>query len=327
MAFSPNKQYPNQRFSSIPVAEKFQNVFLGILLLTAFWSLNRAVHPVWADEITDLHQEIQSIENQLRNLHREELGLQSQETQLSETIRRLKEESKKSPGLLLDFRIEASLRDFRDLLLSIKKIESQEQELEEQLTNKTSHLRELLSQQIDQRVKIAQDLYRSGQEKKADEVYLQGLAAMDEYQKLSKTEIGEEPILNFPDTLELPPLSQAEPEQLTELADLLLDDAAWMAKEISHYTEIHKRLLQEKRLLDQLMGFQGVVERGQPSSSHRVQAILQERQELERKIRIINQKISVYQERERTLAQRAKQLQEIIHEKNRSLSPEKNKER
>jgi peptidoglycan hydrolase CwlO-like protein len=279
------------------------------------------------DEMNDLQQEIQSMESQLKQLHQEEMELQNREKQLSESIRHLKEESKKSQGLLLDIRIEASLRDFRDLLLSIKKVEAQEHELEEQLTTKRARLREVLSRKVDEQVKIAQDLYRKGQEKEADEAYLQGLSLMEDYKKLSKIEINEESIPILTDPLELPPLSKAEPEQLTELADLLLDDAELMAKEVTRYTEIHKRLLQEKRLLDQLMGFQGVIERGQPASNHRAQEIHRERQDLERKIRIISQKISVYQERERILTKRARQLQEIAEGKKQAPGPDKDKER
>jgi hypothetical protein len=322
MAFSPNKHREHYLFHLIPVPREFRSIILGILLMMSLWLLSPVIHHVMADEMNDLQQEIQSIESQIKQLHQEEMALQNREKQISETIRHLKDESKKSPGLLLDIKIEASLRDFRDLLLSIKNVEAQEHELEERLTAKRSHLRELLSRRIDEQVKVAQDLYRSGKEKEADEAYLKGLALMEDYKKLSKIEINEESAPNLTGTLELPPLSQAEPEQLTELADLLLDDAELMAKEVSRYTESHKRLLQEKRLLDQLMGFQGVIERGQPPSSHRVQEINRERQDLERKIRIISQKIAVYQERGRMLTQRARQLQEIAKEKKQALSPD-----
>jgi len=327
MAFSANKHRDLQFFYLIQVPKKFQHIVPGILLFMAFWPFSPLIHQVMADEIDNLRQEIQSIESQLKQLHQEEMALQSREKQLSETIRHLKEESKKSPSFLLNIRIEASLRDFRDLLLSIKEVETQEHELEEQLTTKRSRLREALSQRIGEQVKIAQDLYRKGQEKEADEAYLQGLGLMEDYKKLSKIEINEESAPHLIDTLELPPLSQAESEQLTELLDLLLDDAELMAKEVSRYTEIHQRLLQEKRLLDQLMGFQGVIERGQPSSSQRVQEIHRDRQDLERKIRIISQKITIYQEREKMLTQRARQLQEMAKGKKQVISPEKDKER
>ena len=77
---------------------------------------------------------------------------------------------------------------------------------------------------------VAEEL--SIKEKEADEVYLKGLAMMDDYKKLSKVTIDdEEAPLGLTEILELPPLSKAEPEQLIELADLLLADADLLTKE------------------------------------------------------------------------------------------------
>ncbi len=294
--------------------------FLGIFLIVSPWPLGIPAQFARAGEIADLQQEIKSVENQLKQLHQEETTLQEREKQLSERIRRLKEESRKSPGLFLEMRIEASLRDFRDLVLSIRKVETQEDKIQEELTSQKSHLREALSHRIDEYIKMAQDLYRKGREKEADEVYLKGLAMMDDYKKLSKVTIDEEAPLELTETLELPPLSKAEPEQLTELADLLLADADLLTKEVARYTEIHKRLIEEKRLLDKIMGFQGVIERGQSSPDTRIQEINRERQDLERKTQLIQRKISTYRERQKMLTQQAKQLREIAEEKKRSAT-------
>lgn len=293
----------------------------AILMLTVIWSLDVRIKPAIANEINRLQQEMEALETRLKHLHQEEVELQNRERRLSERIRSLKEESKKSPGLLLDIRIEATLRDFRDLLLSIKQVEAHEHRLQEQLTAKKSQLRGALSKKMDEQVKIAQDLYRKGQEREADQAYLQGLTLMDQYKKLTKIEIDEESTPNLNLSLELPPLSQAEPEQLTELANLLLDDADLISKEVDRYKEIQERLLQEKRLLDRLVGFQGVIERGQFSSNHRLLEINSDRQDMEAKLRIIGQKISAYREREKMLIHRATQLQQIAREKRQANGP------
>jgi hypothetical protein len=292
--------------------------FLGISLIALPWPLGIPAQIARADEITDLQQEIVSIESRLKQLHQEEARLQAREKQLSDRIRRLKEESKKNPNLLLEIRTEASLRDFRDLLLSIKKIETQEDKAEEELAYKKSRLREALSHRIDEQIRMAQDLYHKGLEKEADEVYLKGLAMMDNYKKLSKVTVNEEIPFGFTEALELPPLSQAEPEQLAELADLLLADADLLAKEVARYTEIHKQLIEEKRLLDQIIEFQGVIERGQVSPDTKIREINQERQALDRKAQLIQRKISTYRERQRILTQQARQLRETAEEKKRS---------
>jgi hypothetical protein len=261
------------------------------------------------------------MEIQLKQLHQEETTLQEREKQLSERIRKLKQESKKNPGLFLEIRIEASLRDFRDLMLSIRKVEAQEDKIEEELTSKKFRLREALSRRIDEDIRVAQDLYRKGREKEADEVYLKGLALMDDYQKLSKVAIDEEEAPpGLMEILELPPLSKAEPEQLVELADLVQADTDFLTKEVTRQTEIYKRVVEEKRLLDQIVGLQGVIERGQSSSDTRIMEINRERQDLGRKAQLIQRKISTYQERQRMLTQQAEHLRETAKEKQRSAT-------
>ena len=293
--------------------------FLAIFLTVVPWPLGPASQSARADEVADLQHDIQSIEKRLKQLHQEEATLQGRERQLSEKIRRLKEESRKKPGLFLEMKIEASLRDFRDLVLSIRKVETQENKLEEELTTQRSRLREALNHRINEYIKTAQDLYRKGREKEADDIYLKGLALMEDYKKLSKIKIDEEAPPGLTETLELPPLSKAEPEQLTELADLLLDDADLLNKEVARYTGIYDQLIEEKRLLDQLMEFQGVIERGQTSPDTRTQEINRERQDLERKAQLIQHKILTYRERQRMLTHQAKKLREIAEEKKRAF--------
>lgn len=245
--------------------------------------------------------------------------MHDQERQLSEKIRRLKEDSRQSPGLLLEIRIQNSLRDFRDLLLSIKRLEEQEQDLYGKLSAQKSHLREVLSQTIDQQVQAARELYSQGREKEADEVYLQALTFMEEYRKLSRITLHKEDIPEQPDPVELPLFSGQDPEQLMELAILLRDDADLIRREIFQYTDIQNQLAQEKKLLERLMGFQGIIERGDPSSDKGIREIHQERQRIENDLHFIQNRLSAYRQREKRLREQSQKLEQMAEERRRAL--------
>lgn len=320
MAFIP--KIHNRAFYLCPSGKSFSWTWRNIIILFAvLCALPQEIFGTESqrDEIAALRHEIQSLESQLKSIHDQEAALHDQERQLSEKIRRLKEDSRQSPGLLLEIRIQNSLRDFRDLLLSIKRLEEQEQDLYGKLSAQKSHLREVLSQTIDQQVQAARELYSQGREKEADEVYLQALTFMEEYRKLSRITLHKEDIPEQPDPVELPLFSGQDPEQLMELAILLRDDADLIRREIFQYTDIQNQLAQEKKLLERLMGFQGIIERGDPSSDKGIREIHQERQRIENDLHFIQNRLSAYRQREKRLREQSQKLEQMAEERRRAL--------
>lgn len=280
---------------------------------------------LWAEgAVENIKRDIEVLQTKVKGVREEKERISGRAELLSQEIKRLKEEARSQENLLLEIRVEAALKELRDLLLHLKELQQMEETFRKDIITKKIALRASLEQEIERLLQRAEGEFKKGKEKEADLLYKEALGFMEEYQTLSTDEPS--PLERAPlPTLDIPLTGRESPEKLRELATLFSHDVEVINREKAQLMQELGRLQGGHTLRKNLLRFQGITEREDPASPVTREKAEEELKVLEGKITQIGQQIDSYQKVAEKAQEKARMLQELAKEKQKEILGEKRK--
>ncbi|MHB8483170.1 MAG: hypothetical protein ACYDBV_10655 [Nitrospiria bacterium] len=288
----------------------FSSMAFGVLTISVLFLLRLSPALPSSETIRSLKEKIAELNDQIQNGEAVKKNLERKENQLTDTIKKLKSKSKTADSLLLNLRIENSLKQLRSILVSLRESEKDQTLLRNQLIKTNTDLKEEMEKEINQLIQSAQEAFRRGNEFDADHDYNEALQLMEEHKQFQI-----DSIINTivePPRVEILLDGKETPDKLRELTDFARNDIESFKKEIRLLQENKNRIQKEITLRKNLIKYSELIEREENSSINHREPLEQELLKLEKTVKKINLKILKFKEAVQTLAREIKKIENQI---------------
>ncbi len=284
----------------------FISSFLFFMSLPSF-----ALHEL--DEIDVIKKEIKGYDARLRAIQIKKQEIIKKQDVLTSEIKSLKEALKAGSSIIKEVQLREDLKNLRSLIMDIDRLDDEEEALEKKIKGKKRLLSEKMALEIDELINAGTELYKKNKEKEADALYKKALGMMDEHRRLLDETTQFEVKKRNLSIIEIPHTGFETHAELIEIALILDRDVKKIEKEANDLKEMLNSLKKEKGLTQDLMRFQGAMERDETNKNGN--GLFKRLKDVDVKISLLEKEIVRYKEAANKLRRLSKELMDDAKKK------------